>query len=488
MSLFRRGLSAVASYLILKASPHARFYEGGKKTLANQDFYNANSPFENTAAPDRSTMRARARWLHENNPIMSNIDEAILNNVIGKGIGLQSKTGIKKVDAEIEKRFKNWIKKENCDITKTSSFFDMQRIILHNRMDDGEIFIYKMRTKEGLKLQLLEADSLDETQGENGITYDENGAPKIYHFKNADYTTQNIDALKIINYFKKVRPTQKRGVSEYKQAIVDIKNFSAFQSATIQAARARANIAYTVETTRQEAFEKPGIKDDHDEDLVDINGLMVYYLRQGEQVKSLDSQNGGANYGEFVNSTVRLMAVARKVSYELAFRDYSQVNFASARASLIQDNKRFDIEQTHFIDHVLVDIFREWLDLEVMLGKIKSIKRTAYLNDELKYIEPRFTLPRREWVDPIKDLTSAQMEIDMGSSTNTDFCAARGTDYEENIITKRKELDLKKEILGEYYDEVVATEQKNQELLKTIITVDNQNNQDQQNQQTGVKN
>jgi len=451
------------------------FYEGGKRTAANRDFYNANSEFENTATPDRDTLRARARWLHENNPIMASIDESIINNTIGNGIKLQSKTGKNKVDTEIEKRFKYWCKKENCDIEKTSTFFDIQSLALQSRMVDGEVFIYKIKTKEGLKLQLLEADMLDTSCGTNGITYDSNGAPKTYHFKTNIGKSQDIDASRIINYFKKERPTQKRGISEYKQAIIDIKNFSAFQTATIQAARARANVAYTVESDRDSDSFNPKVRDTSDwqnGDLVDINGIMVYYLRSGEELKSFDSSNGGENYEQFVLSALRLMGVARKVSYELAFRDYSHVNFSSGRMGRQEDHKLFSKNQISITDHMINDIFEEWLELEIDLGNMKTIKRQTFQNNKETYVSPKWIYPKREWIEPIKDLTSAQMEIDMGGLTASDFCAARGQDYEENLMTKRRELEKKKEILGEYYEEVVAIEQKNKDLLISTLQGD----------------
>lgn len=452
-------------------TPQNRFYEGGKRTQQNRDFYNANSEFENTATPDRDTMRARSRWLHENNPIMANIDDSIINNVIGKGIIPQPKTGIKKTDDAISKRWLYFVK--NCNIDQSSKFYQDQKMVLENRMVDGEIFIYKMKTRDGLKLQYLEADALDTSKGNNGITYNENGAASSYHFRHG-FESRTISADKIINYFKKVRPTQKRGISEYKQAIIDIKNFSAFQSATIQAARARANIAYAVESDRDpDAFGKTRDTSNYiDGDIVDVNGLMVYYLRSGEDLKALDSSNGGANYKEFVKSCVRLMAVARKISYELAFRDYSEVNFSSARASLIQDNKGFDDDREHIIDNFLEDIYETWLELEIDLGNIKGISRNAYLKNEDKYKKHTWSFPKREWVDPVKDLAAIKLEVSMNLTTISDACTARGGDYQDNLMTLAKEIEMKKEILGEHYDEVIAMEQSNNSLLEALLLGD----------------
>jgi lambda family phage portal protein len=375
-------------------------------------------------------MRARARWLHENNPIMANIDKAIINNVIGRGITLQAKTGDKKLDAEIEARFSKWMR--NCDISGRKNFADVQRILLETRMVDGEVYIYKRITKDGLKIQIIEADAIDSNKGKSGITIDDTGAAVIYHFSIGG-KSYDLPAKDIINYARFERASQLRGISEYKQAIIDIKNFSAFNTATIQAARARANISYIVESNRENVAH--GATTEDGEEIFDINGLMVYYLREGESIKSLDSTNGGTNYKEFIGSVVRMMAVARNISYELAFRDYSQVNFASARASLIQDNKRFDYEQEHLTSYVLESIFESWLEFEQLQGlRIPSSMPEVY---------HRWAYPKRDWVDPLKDLKALQVELDIGLTTRTDACASRGVDYEENLETIAKEKELR---------------------------------------------
>ena len=438
-----------------------RFYEGGRITKANRDFWNANSPFEVTATPDRDTLRARARWLHENNPIMANIDKTIVNNVVGRGIKLQSKTGFSKFDDEVEKLWREWEKAGNCDITGRLNFGDLQRLILEQRMVDGEILIYKKLTRDKnfpLKIQLIEADRIQKySTFDNvidGIEIDENGRPVNYYIINdRDYQTAykeiKLKAQDVINYFKMERATQYRGVSEYKQAIIDIKNFSAFQTATIQAARARANIAYVVEQEGTPGFAN-GLKEDEDfEMLQEINGVMVHYLRQGEKISKLDPDLVDSTYGEFVTTVVRMIAVARNVSYELAFRDFSRVNYSSARASIIQDNKRFDYEQQHLIEYVLNPIFESWLDAMVMAGRIKSINSVAYFKNKQKYLKPKWVTPAREWVDPLKDMKAIEMELALGLTTKSEVVASRGKDFEEVLIQQKRENELIKKYLGE---------------------------------------
>ena len=413
------------------------FYEGSKVTGANKDFWNVNTDFETIATPERNILRARARWLSANNPIMDNIDNAIINNCIGTGITLQSRTGNDKFNKQVETEFKKWATdKSQCDVAGRFTFYDLQRLILKSRMVDGEIFIYKKITESGLQLQLIEADALDVSRMDGGIELDSVGRPVKYHFLDYNNKQFSIDAEHIINYFMATRATQVRGVTEYTQAILDLKNFSAFQSASIEAARARANIAYAVKQNGQ--IDPLGV--DINNRIQTINGVSVLYLNHGDDISKLDPDSVATDYVQFSENTIRLIATARKVSYELAFKDYSKVNFASSRASLLQDYKRFDLEQQHLENYILNDIFKTWLQLAVLSGKINQ--QGVFRNPD-KWIKPKWIMPKRDLVDPLKEITALEKKIKLNITTETDVANADGEDYEDLLRKKANEIKLK---------------------------------------------
>lgn len=425
------------------------FYEGAKITKLNKDFTPAvTTDFEHLVKFDRKILKARARWLHENNAIMSNIDKTILNNVIGQGITLQSKTGFKKIDDEIEFKFKQWAK--YCDITNRLNFYDLQRVILENRMVDGEIFVLKKLTKDKnhpFKIQLIESDYIDGTSGYNGVEIGEFGEVKGYYFRkyevgyNLSYESIFVKSDDVINYFRLERPTQYRGISEYKQSIMDLKNFMSFNSALISAVRARANIAYIVKSDG-DAKSYGSFEDEEFEMLQTINGLSVFYLNRGEDIVKLDPDIVSGEYQPFVETVIRMLSSARNISYELAYRDFSKVNFSSARASIIQDNKRFDNEQRHLIDYVLTPIFTSWLEANVLAGNIKSIKPHIFMNNKEKFIKPVWIRPAREWVDPLKDIKAIESELNLGITTLSEVVASKGKDLEELLIQRQKDQQL----------------------------------------------
>lgn len=430
------------------------FYEGGKLRGANQDFRNGNTPFENTASPDRDVLRSRARWLHENNGIMAGIDHAIKVNAIGNGLKFQSKTGIANIDIAIETHFREWEKQQNCDITKRVQFHDMQKLILGQRMMDGEILINIKNTrdkKHPLTLQLIEADRFDNLTNYTssnyiqGIEVNADGAPQNYIINQGGFSTAKLSANDAIHYFKiNNRATQYRGISEYKQVIIDLRNFAGYQSATIQALRSRAGIAYAIETNNVAGRVGMLGQTEENEPIYDINGVMVHYLNSGEKIHQYDPTISGNEYEAFVKSCVRLIAVGRQVSYELAFRDYSQVNFSSARASLIQDHKRFSEEQIHLATYVLNPFFEKWLDANVLSGNIQGLSASAYFSDKKRFVQPRWIAPAREWVDPLKDINAFIKEYELGTATLSEFAASKGKDLDEIIAQRAKEQEMLK--------------------------------------------
>ena len=125
------------------------------------------------------------------------------------------------------------------------------------------------------------------------------------------------------------------------------------------------------------------------------------------------------------------------------------MNFSSARAAIIQDNKRFDYEQQHIISYVLNPIFETWLDTMVMAGRIKSINPVAYFKNKSKFIKPKWITPAREWVDPLKDMKAIELELALGLTTKSEVIASRGKDFEEVLLQQKREKEHEKQILGE---------------------------------------
>jgi len=432
----------------------ASFYEGGRYTIANQDFSTAsNAPFEELASTDRDTMRARARWLFANNPIISNIDNAIIDNSIGAGIGVQPATQNEDFNKEVDDLWLEWCEKENCDITTRYEFGTIQRMLLGQRMTDGEIgiqLVVRNNRRFPLSLQFIESDYFAKTfvrkdiTAVDGVELDRFGMPVRYHFIDRYGKPFSIKAKNFINYYQpENRFTQYRGISEYKQTIIDLKNFAAFNEATIKAARARANIAYVVET--ENGMPRGIDKSVDDVQLEEINGVFVEYLKRGERLNVIDPTASGTGYQDFVTNTIRLIAAARKVSYELAFKDFTQTNYSSARASLLQDQKVFANNQKSIITYVIKPIYKLFVRTMVMAGRIKNVNQNDFWQNPPAWYKCNFIAPEVVYVDPLKEINAKAKEVELGVTTLTEIAKSKGKDFADIVRQRSEEMKILKE-------------------------------------------
>lgn len=100
-------------------------YDAGSYERNNRNWHAVNESAEITDRYNRDTIRARARDLERNSDIMNSITSAWKRNIIGSGFILQAKTPDVELNKQIEKAWKKWCKKQNCDVTQTQSLNQM---------------------------------------------------------------------------------------------------------------------------------------------------------------------------------------------------------------------------------------------------------------------------------------------------------------------------------------------------------------------------
>jgi len=444
----------------------ASYFDGAKPTRKSAEIRIGMGGFEDVAAPDRAEMTSIARWMHENIGTIGNIDNSIINNSLGLGMKLRSLTTSETVAAEIERKYNlRMNNKDLYDIKGINTGIDAERILMGARMTDGDVIANYVHTNDKynpLKLQFIESSNFDVTVYDDniysGVEVDSYGKPKTYHLYNSalnkQYQLSTEDAIlyqKIDNRF-----SQYRGMSEYRYIISNIRHIHRWQNALLAGAEARASLPYYVSTDNPAGLAAKHRKDANavaNDKLLEINGLSVHYMNKGEELKQLNPSVAGDNYKDFFISVIRQIAVGRKISYELAFRDYSDVNFASSKASLLQDHKTFDYEQLLHVSYFKNPDFEKWLTAMVMSGNMQSIKPSHYLNNKEEYLKKSWIPPAREWVDPLKDIISIKEELALGLTTLTREAGKKGRDIDQ-LIEETKQEQEKFEKAGLDYPQI----------------------------------
>ena len=397
----------------------------------------SDTTYEELTQYERGVLRARARWLKSNNPIMKNIDRSLINNIC-RGMYIRME------DEKEREDFDEWAK--SCDKTGRNNFYEMINLSAETRFVDGESFTYKSYDRSGLKLKIFEPEQIDDSKGVNGVELDGDGKVLAYWiydnstkddfrgFSNLD--SKRVSADRIINFYKQERESQYRGISEYATAVHDIKNMAAFMSTSIESMRARASLSYAVfSETAPRAFGAT------QEKIQEINGAMTHYLGVDDKISALDAPTTPINFQEFITAGVRSLCVSRQVSYEFGYRDFSNVNFTSSRAGKIEDNKTIDAEQILLELKYIAPILEAYFEARYLMGKAKTRDVPSHT----------IIFPIREWVRPLEDLEYNLTLINQGLGTKESLSRkTTGQSYESILKQRRAELEMEEKILGEY--------------------------------------
>ena len=226
-----------------------RHYDAGDYSRLNSGWYASNQSAEVTDRYSRDTVRARARDLERNSDMMNSVVGPFVRNTVGSGYVLQSYMDDQDTAREIERLWKLWCKKQNCDVTGTQSFNQMLRMAVRRKKVDGGILFVKRYTDAGMvpfQLQIFEVDELDCNQLNTkekgnrivgGIEYNQYNRPVGYWFR--QYALDGITMMEpiyvpakdVIFYFSKRRPSQLREMSDMTQTITRIRDGNEFMTA-----------------------------------------------------------------------------------------------------------------------------------------------------------------------------------------------------------------------------------------------------------------
>lgn len=430
-----------------------RSYDAGNYRGSNQNWHAVIESAESEESWNRDTVRARARDLERNSDIMNSIISPFVRNVYGQGYKLKAHTGDDGTNAELEKLWKKWNKKQNCDVTERQSFNEMMRTAVRRKKVDGGIIFLKCYTSGGLvpyKLQMLEVDELDPMQtaphfdGDrviNGIEYNQFNKPMGYWFRKYDisgYTTLNSEfheAKDVIFIYSLKRPSQAREFSDMAQTITRVRDINEFVNAVSVKERVLACLSVFIKRALPPAnggmYGRGGNAPQSDERYQGKTLVpgMINYLSPGDEVQSVVPNGQAVEATGFIKQQTRMAGAGQGLSYEATSRDMSESNYSSARQGSIEDDTTYDEEKELFME-AMDEIYEDFIISCVLKGKI-ILK--DFWDDKDKYFNHEWIKRPKKWIDPAKEANADKIALEIGEKTFADLAAERGKDWREQI-------------------------------------------------------
>lgn len=462
--------------LFKQALDEQRNYDAGDYSRGNLNWRVTNQSAELTDRYSRDNVRARARDLERNSDMFNSITIAHKRNVVGRGYTLQARTKDDELNKKIEKAWKKWCKKENCDVTASQSFNQIIRMAVERKKIDGGILFVKRYTRQGFipfQLQMIEVDELDISQStpknpENkvvgGIEYNQFNRKVGYFIRqySADgYSILDpvyVEAKDVIFYFTKKRPSQLREMSDMSQSITRIRDTNEFMTAVSVKERVAACLSVFIKKIMPGNGGVPGRDWGNGENKGSYDGKsltpgMIMQLNAGDEVQTVNPQGQASDASGFVKLMQRLVGAGQGISYEATSRDMSQSTYSSARQGNIEDDLTFT-EDKELLEEIMSEIYETFI-ISCVLEGILNIK-DFWTNKDL-YFEHEWIQAPKPWIDPLKESNANRIALKTGQKTFKQVAAENGKDWREQIdeiaevieYAKTKKIDLEGVIFGE---------------------------------------
>ena len=444
---FKRAQARAALDVVSKG----RAYEGASKGRRTAGWKTFGTDANAETNLSLSVLRNRSRDLVRNNGYAAKAVQVIVENTIGTGIvakiGGSAKGRVKSV-ADVWKR---WAESTDCDFDGLHDFYGLQSLAFRSMVEGGDVLIRRVRTgydqqEIPLQIQILEGDFLDvnkstigpkqNTRIIQGVEFDESGKRVAYWLFDkhpGDQTAyRNLQSKRylaedIIHLYRVDRAGQWRGVPWAAGAIMTLRDFDEYEDAQLIRQKIAACFAAFVYDQ-----EPPAETGDGSLNVDKLEPGIIESLPNGKDIK-FASPPGVEGYSDYSRVTLRKVACAFGVTYEALTNDYSNVNFSSGRMGWLEFQRSLEAWRWRIVIPRFCNPIWGWFSDAAALKGIN-----------LSGVDPTWTPPRREMIDPSKEIAAQALAIRNGLKSLPATLREGGDDPEEvmnEIAESNKALD-----------------------------------------------
>ncbi|MEO1700178.1 MAG: phage portal protein [Planctomycetota bacterium] len=426
----------------IRSEIQTRAYEAASRRSRMSGWLTPATSANSEARGALHLLRDRSRDLARNDPNIARALNVIRANVVGTGIRAQLDG-----DTAIEQAWKRWAESTDCDADGRHDLYGLQALVMRSVAESGEALVRlrPRRRSDGLsvplQLQLLESDHLDTSKDGDtdhrghrvvqGVEFDAIGrrvAYWIFQEHPGEYgpmrslQSVRVPAESMLHIFRVDRPGQVRGIPWSAPVMIRARELKDYEDAQLLRQKIaacfvifrqdqRVELANPDDPPPAEAPERLGRET--------IQPGIVEDVPAGQEVKFASPPSVGG-YDEYVRRHLRAIAVGFGVSYEALTGDYSNVNFSSGRMGHLEFQRNVGAWQGDLVVNQLCRRVWMWF-------------RTAasFVGIDDGGLTPTWILPRREMIDPTREVPATVAKIRGGLTTLSDAIRAEGADPTE---------------------------------------------------------
>lgn len=459
LNMLERALAAVApewgvrrlhaKATLASATEAARGFDAARRDRRTASWRASGGSPNAEIGPALDLVRRRSRDLVRNNEWAGNFKRKIVAHMVGTGIAPRpmrdASKAAKKRSREIWDAFA-----ENSDPSGMLDFYGQQAMLAGEVVEGGAAFLrwYIRPSSWGLKVPLqcevLAHEHLDtrktEMRGDNaiinGVEFDPFGRRVAYWLfpvhpgefsavHRWKHVSERVPASQCDHVFRVDLAGQVTGVPWLAPSALRLRDTGDYEEAELVRKKIEACLTVFVrrngtgpqnlaQANAQTTDPKRGGR------LEKIAPGLIAYLNEGEEISTAQPA-ASTGYAEVMDRQMLAAAAGVGLPYAIATGDLTKANFAGMREGKLDFWQVLDQWQ--------------WLMLVPQVCR-PSWRRVMQAGIGAGYQLPRdiraeFTMPKRPWVDPLKDVKAEEAELGLGLESWSEKVSARGYDPED---------------------------------------------------------
>lgn len=158
----------------------------------------------------------------------------------------------------------------------------------------------------------------------------------------------------------------------------------------------------------------------------------IMYGNKGEKPEVLESKRPSANFLNFCELVLRILASSLEIPYEVLTKDFSKTTYSSARAALLEAWRVYEVYRSFFVRHYCQPVWQMVQEEAWLRGYLTLPKEAPDFYAALPYwCNTRWIGPARGYIDPTKETAANIAAIEAGLMSRSEAIAERGGDFDE---------------------------------------------------------
>lgn len=400
------------------------------------------------------TVNARARYLVNNNGYAVAAVESFTSNAVGCGIKPSCKLKRASLKEAVQAAWARWT--DEADAERITDFYGLLRRVARELFIAGEVFIRfrPRRASDGLsvplQLQMLPSEQVPLTFTQpapngnmirQGVEFGAFGQREAYWFWRSnprDLTDRSavgndlvrVPASEVLHIFDPPEAGQVRGLSKMSAAMVKLWLLDLYDDAELDRKKVAAMFAgFITRPDTDGAMMGEGAPDAAGSAVAGLKPGTLQVLLPGEDVTFSSPADVGGSYEAFQYRNLLSICAALGVPYQCVTGDMTKVNYASSRTALLEFRRRIEsLQHSILVFQFCRPVWERWITTAVLSGRLALPK---FATDPDQYMSVRWTPPKWDWVDPLKDIKAEQEACASGFKARSDVHEEMGYDPEE---------------------------------------------------------